>query len=158
MCLLLNMYHLLVIYGALTWAKGHVLKKGISYCAAWVYGMIDAGFGEKNFTAKHGTTTFGDGHIKKGRPNSAYQNVGYLPSIGFAHLTTLSGRKAQKEWTENYAQPGDIAVMSHGKHGHICMWTGYNWVSDFVQNKMWVYDGDGTCNIFRYSDGNMLSQ
>ena len=41
--------------------------------------------------------------------------------------------------------------MDHGVHGHICMFDGNQWISDFVQNNMWVYGGDGTCYIFRYN-------
>ena len=41
--------------------------------------------------------------------------------------------------------------MDHGKHGHICMWNGSQWISDFFQNNMWVYSGDGTCYLYRYN-------
>lgn len=85
-----------------------------------------------------------------GRPVPAYQYVGFLPKIGFKHIATVTGKDAQAAWTKSSAQPGDIAVMAHGKNGHICMYTGFQWISDFKQNGMWVYSGKGTCNIFRY--------
>lgn len=30
------------------------------------------------------------------------------------------------------------------------MWNGSRWVSDFFQNNMWVYSGNGTCHLYRY--------
>jgi hypothetical protein len=31
------------------------------------------------------------------------------------------------------------------------MWNGRQWISDFYQNNMWPYSGDGTCSIFRWN-------
>ena len=91
------------------------------------------------------------GMSTEGRPVSAYQYAGYLPKKGFKHIGSIYGVSKQAEWASTEAQPGDIAVMEHGEHGHICMWTGYQWVSDFVQRKAWPYAGDGTINIFRFA-------
>ena len=50
----------------------------------------------------------------------------------------------QVEYNENYVpQIGDIMSMpfsSKSKHnyGHVAIWNGYRWVSDFVQQKQWV--------------------
>lgn len=85
-----------------------------------------------------------------GRPVSACNYKGFLPRIGFGCLGAITGKAQQARWTASQARPGDIAVMDHGKHGHICLYTGSRWVSDFVQNNMWVYGGDGTCYIFRH--------
>lgn len=42
---------------------------------------------------------------------------------------------------------GDVCVMKHKTYGHVCMYTGKEnggrWVSDFDQNRWWVYGGDG---------------
>jgi hypothetical protein len=103
------------------------------YCAKYVRFMLEAG-----------------GIDTSGHPVSAVKYAGWLPSRGFRNITTLSGRAQQEEWTRSSAIPGDIAVMAHGEHGHICMYTGYNWVSDFRQNRMWPYSGDGVCYIFRF--------
>ena len=83
-----------------------------------------------------------------GRPVAAKDYVAFLPSKGFKNVATLVGRNSQSAFS---AQPGDIAVMAHGMYGHICMWTGSQWVSDFKQNNMWPYSGDGTVKIFRYN-------
>lgn len=115
----------------LTSAAG-VSSKG--RCAMYVRQAIEAG-----------------GLSTAGRPSSAYQYTGFLPKIGFKHVAALNGVAKQAEWTNSSAVPGDIAVMSHGPHGHICMWTGTKWISDFIQNKMWPYSGDGLCNIFRFA-------
>ena len=85
-----------------------------------------------------------------GRPGSAYQYQWYLPKIGFNKITQITGRSEQSSWSSSNAKAGDIAVMEHGQHGHICMWNGSRWVSDFFQNNMWVYSGNGTCYLYRY--------
>ena len=86
-----------------------------------------------------------------GRPVSAYMYTSFLPKIGFQPVTQLYGKDNQSQWSASNAKAGDISVMSHGKHGHICMWNGSRWVSDFMQNNMWVYSGDGQCSIFRFT-------
>ena len=55
------------------------------------------------------------------------------------------------------AQKGDVCVInkfgSH-KHGHICIFDGQNWVSDFVQKNASPYrDYPGENNIFFYRYG-----
>ena len=118
---------------ALEWAKNNVGPKSIGRCARYVRSMLEAG-----------------GMNTAGRPVSAYQYAGYLPKKGFKHIASLSSKSEQAAWSNSKALPGDIAVMAHGQHGHICMFTGKQWVSDFVQNNMWPYSGDGVVNIFRY--------
>ena len=111
----------------------NALGKSIGCCAKYVRLAIEAG-----------------GLSTEGRPVSAYQYAGYLPKKGFKHIASLSSKSEQAAWSNSNALPGDIAVMAHGQHGHICMFTGKQWVSDFVQNNMWPYSGDGLVNIFRY--------
>lgn len=118
---------------ALEWAKNNVGPKSVGRCARYVRSMLEAG-----------------GMNTAGRPVSAYQYAGYLPKKGFKHIASLSSKSEQAAWSNSKALPGDIAVMAHGQHGHICMFTGKQWVSDFVQNNMWPYSGDGLVNIFRY--------
>lgn len=118
---------------ALEFGQSYCTSKSRGICAKAVRMMIEAG----------GVST-------AGRPVAAYQYVGFLPRIGFKHIATVTGVNEQASWTKSSAQPGDIAVMAHGKYGHICMYTGFQWISDFRQNKMWPYGGDGTCNIFRF--------
>lgn len=121
------------VSAALTWAKNNVGSKSIGRCARYVRMMMEAG-----------------GIDTAGRPVSAYQYAGFLPKKGFKHIAALKTKSEQAQWSASQAMPGDIAVMAHGQHGHICMWTGKQWVSDFVQNNMWPYGGDGLVNIFRF--------
>lgn len=86
-----------------------------------------------------------------GRPVAAWHYMGFLPKKGFSLIAKLPGLAAQRAFTANDAKPGDIAVMDHGEYGHICMWNGARWVSDFVQKNMWVYRGQGVCYVWRYT-------
>lgn len=65
------------------------------------------------------------------RPNSAKDYRLYLPKKGF-----------QKLRFEGYKPlPGDVFVEPHvpggSTHGHITMFDGSNWLSDFIQRDMW---------------------
>lgn len=99
-----------------------------------------------------------------GRPGSACQYKYWLPSKGFQLIARVNGVANQDAWTKTNARPGDIAVMDHGQHGHICLWNGQAWCSDFVQRKAWPYPGDGTIYIFRFAgkatplDPNLLGE
>ena len=110
--------------------------KSSGYCARYVRTAIEAG-----------------GLSTAGRPGSAYLYTSFLPKIGFQPVAQLFGLESQAQWTSSSAQVGDISVMSHGQHGHICMWNGRQWVSDFFQRKMWPYSNpaNGNCSIFRYT-------
>lgn len=122
------------IQNALVCGMMNCKPKSIGRCAKYVRLMLEAG-----------------GLNTTGRPVSACNYVNFLPKIGFRHIATITGKTLQAQWSSTNALPGDISVMSHGKHGHICMFTGVQWLSDFPQNNMWPYVGDGTCNIFRFS-------
>lgn len=86
-----------------------------------------------------------------GRPDFAWAYRNYLPKIGWSYLTQLNGLAAQMQFSRTAVQPGDISVMDHGQYGHICIWNGRAWVSDFIQRNMWPYKGQGTCYIFRFT-------
>ena len=102
-------------------------------CAKWVRMALEAG-----------------GMSTVGRPRSAYQYAGFLPLKGFKHIATLVNRQEQSLFSSSSVKTGDISVMSHGANGHICIWNGNQWVSDFKQSNMWPYTGNGVCRIFRY--------
>lgn len=93
-----------------------------------------------------------------GRPNWAknYHLQGFLSKIGFQWIATLPDKPEQARWTSQYAEPGDISVMEgpSGKEGHICMWTGKQWISDFRQPHMRPYASAGIrtteCWIYRW--------
>lgn len=92
-----------------------------------------------------------------GRPNLARQYVNYLPTIGFSLVTTLTGgNNVTDSWTSSSAKPGDIAVYKKpglpNEPGHICIFNGSRWVSDFYQQHMNVYSGRTlTAYIFRWT-------
>ena len=54
---------------------------------------------------------------------------------------------------------GDVCVMKHGEYGHVCMYTGEKWVSDFIQQKnWWVYNDDvptGSTDVLLYRYKNL---
>ena len=112
----------------------HASSSAKHQCAKYVRMAIEAG-----------------GLSTAGRPVSACDYKDFLPNIGFRAIGKIYGKSNQASWTNKSARPGDIAVMDHGVHGHICMYSGQRWISDFVQNNMWVYGGDGMCYIFRYN-------
>jgi hypothetical protein len=85
------------------------------------------------------------------RQSSAYMyhTNGVLKDMGFGVVS-----QGQSGYT---AQKGDVCVInkfgSH-KHGHICIFDGQNWVSDFVQKNASPYkDYPGENNIFFYRYG-----
>ena len=121
------------IQDSIKYISQHAEPKSVGRCARYVRTAMEAG-----------------GLSTNGRPVSAYQYKGYLPNIGFTAIGDIHGKAKQKEWSDKNAKPGDISVMDHGTHGHICMWNGSKWISDFAQNNMWPYKGDGTCTIFRF--------
>ncbi len=91
-----------------------------------------------------------------GRPNWAWKYIGWLPSIGFTHIGSSNTRAAQESWTKSQAKPGDIAVYQKpgagsSQPGHICMYDGTQWISDFRQNRMGVYASDVNAYIFRFT-------
>lgn len=83
-----------------------------------------------------------------GRPIWAWHYKNYLPKIGFTYV----GSYTNNGYTP---YPGDIAVYMNGNDknqpGHICMYTGIQWCSDFRQNNMIVYNNTQKADIFRYT-------
>ena len=124
------------IQQACNWIHNNSKPTSQHVCAKFVRMAIEAG-----------------GISTSGRPNWAWKYINYLPSIGFKFLC-----KAKRNDPNYKPEPGDIAVyMKNGDRnvpGHICMWTGKNWCSDFKQNNMIVYSGTPEAYIFRFEDKN----
>lgn len=84
-----------------------------------------------------------------GQPPSACDYDLFLPDLGF-NEAPQDGYVPQK---------GDIVVFSAikgHKHGHICMYDGKQWVSDFKQRSMYsasAYRSQGTHTYWRRPDG-----
>ena len=120
------------IQAACQWLHSHAQIKSSGWCARYVRQAIEAG-----------------GLSTDGRPGWAWKYIYYLPKIGFKHIATISR-------TQSFTpQPGDIAVYQKGTNpnvpGHICMWTGMEWASDFRQRNMFVYQATNTAYVFRFA-------
>lgn len=88
-----------------------------------------------------------------GRPSWAWKYINYLPTIGFGRVASF-----QSNNPNGYTPVmGDIAVYKKENRtdvpGHICMFTGQRWCSDFKQNNMVVYSSPTTVDIFRFGFG-----
>ena len=117
------------IQAACQWLITHSHASTQHACAKYVRQAIEAG-----------------GISTAGRPTWAWKYINYLPTIGFKYMGNFqNGFKGE---------PGDIAVyMKNGNPnvpGHICMWTGVQWCSDFRQNSMIVYGGTKEAKVFRF--------
>lgn len=123
---------------ACEWITKHSKSISLHCCAKYVRMAIEAGFRDKNATV--------------GRPNWAWKYINYLPTIGFKFL-----QKVTRSTMKNYIpKKGDIAVYLKGGDknvpGHICMYTGERWISDFKQNNMIVYKTTNEAYIYRFPD------
>ena len=90
------------------------------------------------------------------RPNWAWKYIQWLPTQGWSLVGNAKTNEAQAEWTRSSAKPGDIAVyqkpgVGGSQPGHICMYTGNQWISDFRQGRMGVYASPVNAYIFRYT-------
>lgn len=110
----------------------HAETRSKSRCALYVRRAISAG----------GCPTFL-------QPASACDYDEFLPDLGFSQIDA-----------EGYIpQAGDIVVFSAikgHKHGHICMYAGNHWISDFKQRSMYsasAYRSEGTHTYWRRPDG-----
>ena len=84
--------------------------------------------------------------------------IGLLPAYGYSKTLPQMGFKEVS--TKNYTpQRGDISVVpSNSSHpfGHIALYNGQQWVSDFKQNHILpskAYKASGKYQIFRATDG-----
>lgn len=114
---------------ATTYLTTHAETNSIGKCAKYVRLAIEAG----------GLSTVG-------HPIAACDYDTFLPTIGF--------NKVNKN---NYTPvKGDIIVLeavSGHPYGHIAMYNGSKWISDFVQNDMWggsAYRNKAEYTLFRY--------
>lgn len=117
---------------AVEYITTHAENGSVSSCALYVRRAISAG----------GCPTFL-------QPPSACDYDEFLPDLGFTEVDA-----------EGYTpQAGDIVVFSAikgHKHGHICMYNGRQWVSDFKQRSMYsasAYRHEGTHTYWRRPDG-----
>jgi len=121
---------------AAQYATRHAEKQSIGYCAKYVANALEAA------------------GLKFQRQPSAYMyhRNGILSKAGFGLVS-----KGMQGYTPEI---GDVCVVdrfnSH-EHGHICIWNGKNWVSDFVQRTPNVYkDGPGPMYFYRYGGPDLV--
>lgn len=94
-------------------------EKSTKYCARSVRKALEAG-----------------GLDLSDRPSSAYLYDTVLGKLGFKTITQSKGDQLPQGYTP---QKGDIVVIGKSKshpHGHIAMYNGHQWISDFKQ-KTW---------------------
>ena len=112
--------------------NSHAKSHSVGSCARYVRLAIEAG----------GCPTFAE-------PPCACDYNLFLPDLGF-HEVDADGYVPQK---------GDIVVFDAVKghpYGHICMYNGVQWVSDFKQRSMYsanAYRNSGTHTYWRRPDG-----
>jgi hypothetical protein len=124
------------IQKASNWVHTHAASFSMHQCAKYVRMGIEAG-----------------GLSTAGRPNWAWKYINYLPTIGFKFIDKVDN-SYKGEKGPYRPEPGDIAVYTKGGNqsvpGHICMWTGAEWASDFRQKNMIVYKTTPKAYIFRF--------
>ena len=105
----------------------HAQPSTIGLCAAYVHNALEAG-----------------GFILARQPSAyQYRTNGILTGIGYKEIQKPSSFKK-----------GDITVTeknNYHEHGHMAMWSGSNWISDFVQCSEFVYrENPPPVHYFRY--------
>ncbi|EAI0947992.1 hypothetical protein E1I37_08510 [Campylobacter coli] len=100
------------------------------------------------------------GYPLSGWPVAAADYINFLPKYGF---TPVQGRATQIS-----PEVGDISItqrFGNHKYGHIAIWNGSNWVSDFKQNSVSIYRDvnafggpDANITILRDTSGQNPSQ
>lgn len=127
-----NLYNDYSNDAAVEYLVEHAEPRSKNSCSLYVRRAISAG----------GCPTFG-------QPPSACDYDLFLPDLGFNEV-------AQERYCP---QKGDIAIFSAikgHKHGHICMYDGNQWISDFKQRSMYsasAYRHNGTHTYWRRPDG-----
>lgn len=119
---------------AVDYLNSNAEPKSIGYCAKYVRKALEAG-GIETKTALNNLEL-----------TDAYKYEKFLPSKGFSKI----GENTFKSYTPI---KGDIMVFgntSNHIHGHIQMYNGSNWVSDFVQRTPYPWRDYGNYSIFRW--------
>ncbi len=100
------------IYDAVSYIQNNALESSAGACARFVRQAIEAG-----------------GLSTNGRPLAACDYETYLPTIGFSVINSSNYTPQAGDIVVHEAQPGH-------SYGHIAMYTGQQWISDFIQIDM----------------------
>ena len=130
-------------------------------CASAVKAFIAAGF--KGYVPTSEREKSKQLIAAVGSIGSGYGTYPRLQEMGFRCVAVLSEIKFIRKDMPTFPgatfdpQIGDIAIMKGKDPGHVCMYNGKNWVSDFVQTNLYVYGAsrvnkkdDTFIMIFRY--------
>ena len=119
---------------AVSYLTSHAHNSSVKQCAKFVRKALEAGGIN---TADH--------------PESAADYIGYMHKFGFDLVSKGYGDKLPEDYTP---QKGDVVVIgrvgSH-RHGHIAMYNGEQWVSDFKQKSFKIYDTIKDYTIWRHN-------
>ena len=103
------------INAAVNHLVSHANAKSVGLCAKYVADALQAG----GFSFTRQASAY------------MYRTNGVLAGIGYKEISKPGSFKK-----------GDITVTENNSahpHGHIAMWSGSNWISDFVQKSEYVY-------------------
>ncbi len=126
------------VNAAVSYANAHALSASSGKCALYVRLALAAG----------GLTSF-----NTNRPANAYQYGPYLTKAGFT--TVYQGTYTSGMGTVSGVRAGDVVVfqpVSGHPSGHIAIYNGSRWVSDYTQVRMSSNDADyngGSFTIYR---------
>ncbi len=123
----------------------------IGHCSEYVFNALEAaGFGKLDASGNYVPITR-DGDAKDNGPN--------LKKLGFTSVAYRpeGDNPDYPDYPEGYTpQAGDVMIVQdcqHHRHGHIAIFDGQYWISDFVQDGIWVSryyrDSLPACEYFR---------
>lgn len=133
-----------------------VRRFGMGRCAQYVRAAIDTGFGIENTLYYPKKSILA---VKGVVPMSANKYGNNLIGLGFNLIKKEILNKDYSRFILSDYTPlnGDISVIinSSSKYGHMCMFNGSSWVSDFTQNDICggskYRTKDTIINVYRYN-------
>jgi len=136
----------------------YVTSSSGHWCATAVSKYISVALGYDKDRCRIGNGVQASGYVDSEQGVRKY-NFELIPSSESSEYTIPAGwtRAQRQQWTRENALPGDVACMYDGNYsykalkgykngqaqyayGHVCMYSGDKWVSDFGQSDMYVYN------------------
>ena len=118
---------------AVNYLTKHANNGSVKQCAKYVRKALEAG-----------------GLNTEGHPTSAADYISYMPKLGFDLVINGEGNNLPEDYTP---QKGDVMVIGRvgkHKHGHIAMYNGQQWISDFKQKSYQIYNNMDKYTIWRH--------
>ena len=123
------------------------------WCAEAVskYISVALGYGQDECRIGHGVQASGliadSSGIRAAKGQTVTQKGVQKYGFELIYIIPAGTTRAQRQqWTRENALPGDVACMYKDNYsfkdaiGHVCMYSGDKWVSDFGQPDMYVYN------------------